>query len=88
MDELILTDKLIQDWLEEIPNMEKVIRDYPVLPKFAMGAVLLVLNKSLLENLDNRKRIASLEARLAESLERNVKLEDELNDYRYTSMEG
>jgi hypothetical protein len=62
MSEIILTDKLIRDWLDEIPNMRKVTDNYPSLAALSMSVVFEVLELSLKELASLRSRIAELEA--------------------------
>ena len=60
--EIILTDKIVKDWIEEIPNMRVATENYPGFSALAHAVVFEVLELSLLELVDLRTRIAELEA--------------------------
>jgi len=59
--EIILTDKIVKDWIEEIPNMRVATENYPGFSALAHAVVFEVLELSLLELVDLRARIAELE---------------------------
>ena len=67
--EIILTDKIVKDWIEEIPNMRVATENYPGFSALAHAVVFEVLELSLLELVDLRARIAELEKAVEEAEE-------------------
>ena len=49
MTEIILTDKMIVDWLDEIPNMRKETNAYPTFMGLAMSVIFEILEIALNE---------------------------------------